>query len=68
MVEGQCISRSLEYKDKPVASIDQALVQNYQKGIVAGMRLALRQPAAVAEILQEQFNAKLAEERANVSN
>jgi len=51
-----------------VASVDEALVMNYEKGIVAGMRLAMHQPVTMVEILREQFNAKLTEERANVTN
>ncbi|KKN64470.1 hypothetical protein LCGC14_0491580 [marine sediment metagenome] len=47
--------------------MEDALVQNYQKGIVAGMQLAIHQPETLVEILREQFNQKLAEERANVS-
>jgi len=46
-----------------VASIEEALVQNYKKGIVAGMRLAIQQPASMVELLREQFNEKLTEER-----
>jgi hypothetical protein len=68
LIERQCIARSFNFNQKPVASIDEALIQNWEKGIVYGMRLAMKQPAAMAELLREQFNAKLVEERAHVTN
>lgn len=67
LIEKQCESRSLQFQHKPVSSIDEALVQNYEKGIVAGMRLAIDQPLKMAEILRDEWNAKLDEERASVS-
>jgi hypothetical protein len=67
LVEKQAAARSLEYKDKPMATMDEALIQNFQKGVVAGMKLAVSQPKVLCEILREQFNMKLEEERAHGS-
>lgn len=67
LIEKQIVSRSLQYNDKPVASLEEALQQNYQKGISAGMKLAIEQPKILADILREQFNDKLEQERARGS-
>jgi hypothetical protein len=67
LIEKQAAARSLEYKDKPLGKVDDALIQNFQKGVVAGMRLAIQQPKTMVEILREQFNTKLEEERARGS-
>jgi len=52
---------------KPIDSIGGALVQNYEKGIITGLRLAISLPKTIVDNLQEEFNAKLEEERKNVS-
>ena len=53
--------------NQPVGSVAEALVQNYQKGIVAGLRLAVGFPKNMMEMYQESFN-KLLEEERNGSN
>jgi len=57
--------REMQHKAKPVASMDEALQQNFEKGIVAGMRLAVTLPEQMVELEREAFNQKLQEERMN---
>lgn len=65
LIERQCKARERECY-APVASVNEALAQNFKKGIVVGLRLAIRQPELLAAELQEQFNAILDQERENV--
>jgi len=66
-VEQQAMARELNYKSKPLATVDEALVQNFEKGIVAGMRIAMQLPSKMMELDKEAFNIILQEERANGS-
>ena len=65
LVEAQCVARETPFKKQPISSIDEALKQNYQKGIVEGMRLAIALPGKLEELAREAFNLKLEEERNN---
>ncbi len=52
--------------NKPVDSIGGVLSQNYEKGIIVGMKLAVGFPAVKLDVLREEFNMKLTEVRQNV--
>jgi len=62
LIEGQIQGR-LNQTLKPVDSTSEALIQNFQKGIAAGMRLTISFPLLEAERLQEEFKAMLDKER-----
>lgn len=50
---------------KPLQTFDGVLVQNYEKGIVAGIRLAINNPATTMELLREEWQQKLQERTAD---